>query len=249
MILRAVIIDDEKKGIDSLSILIQKFAEDVKVVAHTTQAADAIELIESYRPEIVFLDIQMPGMNGFEILEKLKQRNFCLVFTTAHEEYALKALKNNAVDYLLKPIGRDDLKLAMERIRERLSGSEPEKADYEKLLSQLYQNNRNKLLINSKTGIEYIDLRDICWIESKSNYTFIYLSASHKILTSRTLKELEVLLCQADHHFIRVHNSFIVNLNKVQRFLKVEDIIIMADGQQIPLSKSRKPEFFKWLNV
>src|SRR6218665_2377887 len=135
MILRAVIIDDEKKGIDSLSILIQKFAEDVKVVAHTTQAADAIELIESYRPEIVFLDIQMPGMNGFEILEKLKQRNFCLVFTTAHEEYALKALKNNAVDYLLKPIGRDDLKLAMERIRERLSGSEPEKADYEKLLS------------------------------------------------------------------------------------------------------------------
>jgi two-component system LytT family response regulator len=249
MILRAVIIDDEQKGIDSLNILIQKFADDVKVVAHTTHAAKAIDLIESYRPEIVFLDIQMPEMNGFEMLEKLVQRNFSLVFTTAYEEYALKALKNNAVDYLLKPIGRDDLKSAIARIRSRLSEPTGEKANYEKLLSQLNQNNRNKLLINSKKGMEYLDLEDICWIESKSNYTFIYLSASKKILTSRTLKELEELLCQEDQHFIRVHNSFIINLNKVLRFVKTGDMIIMADGQQIPLSKSRKPEFFKWLNV
>jgi two-component system, LytTR family, response regulator len=247
--LRAVIIDDEQKGIDALKMLIEQYTEDVRVVASATMASKAFELIENYAPEILFLDIHMPEMNGFELLEKLNRRNFNLVFTTAHEEYALKALKNNAMDYLLKPIDRQELRFAISKIKAKLSEPGQDSLAYNKLTTYLGQNNKNKLLINSKTGIESIDVNDIIFFESRSNYTCIYLTHSKSILTSKTLKEFEIQLCVDDKSFVRVHHSYIINLNKVQRFIKNEELIVMQDNQKVPLAKSRKQEFFKWLNV
>ncbi len=249
MTLRAIIIDDEELGINSLNILIQKFIDDIKVVATTTIASEACELIENYKPEIVFLDINMPEMNGFEVLDKLTWKNFSLIFTTAHREYALKALKNNAIDYLLKPIDYEDIIIAVNKIKGKMCSVEIEqnRVNYNKLLQEV--NQHNKILVNSKTSIETIELSDVVCLESKSNYTQIYLSGSKLTLVSKTLKEFETHLCTANLSFMRVHHSFIINLNKVARYIKLTDTIIMVDDQKIPLSKSRKGTFFEWLKI
>ncbi|MCW3109714.1 MAG: two component transcriptional regulator, LytTR family, partial [Segetibacter sp.] len=135
MRLRAIIIDDEQKGIDTLNLLIEMFIKEVKVVAHSTNATTSLALIENYKPEIVFLDINMPEMNGFELLEKLNWKDFNLIFTTAHQEYAIRAIKNNAIDYLLKPIDYEDLLLAVERIKKQLSSEvSVSKFNYSELL-------------------------------------------------------------------------------------------------------------------
>jgi len=250
MILRAIIIDDEQKGIDTLSLLIEMFIKDVKVVAQSTNAALSIELIENYKPEIVFLDINMPEMNGFELLEKLEWKDFNLIFTTAHHEYAIKAIKNNAIDYLLKPIDYEELLIAIERIKQQLNEIKAsERFNYNELLSIIQQSQKQKILINSRSGIESVDINEIVSIESDSNYTRISLVDSRTLLTSKTLKEFETQLCKPESSFMRVHHSFIVNLNKVSKYLKTTDIIIMNDDQNIPVAKSRKERFFKWLDI
>ncbi len=251
MLLRAVIIDDEQKGINTLKILIEKHIEGVKVVAECTKATDGIDTIENYKPEIVFLDINMPEMDGFELLEKLSWKNFNLVFTTAHQEYALKALKINAIDYLLKPIDHKELQFAVNKIKSQLvdNKTNSNEYDYDKLISTINQYQRKKIVINSKTGIESIDLPEIIFFEALSNYTQISLNNSRSILTSKILKEFETQLCNSDQNFMRVHNSYVINLHKVSRYLKEEEIIIMANNQKIPLAKSRKDAFYEWLNL
>lgn len=250
MRLRAIIIDDEQTGIETLKFLIEKYITDVKIVAQTTIASEAIELIENYMPEIVFLDISMPEMDGFELLEKLSWKNFHLVFTTAHQEYGLKALKNGAFDYLLKPIDHKDLKLAVEKIKIKLATEKnilPE-MDFTPL-NELQQLPTNKLAVTSKQGVEYVELTDIISLESRSNYTLIYLNNDKTLLTPKTLKEFETQLCGNNLQYIRVHNSFIINLHKVLRYIKDNDDIIMTNNQKIPLSKSRREVFFKWLQI
>lgn len=250
MILRAIIVDDEQKGIDTLSLLIEMFVKDVKVVATSTDAFGAIELIENYKPEVVFLDINMPEMNGFELLEKISWKDFNLIFTTAHQEFAIRAIKNNAIDYLLKPIDHEDLSLAIERIKLQLNNSHvTDKFNYNELLGIIQQSQKNRLLINSRSGIETIEMNDIVCLESQSNYTKIYLADSRTLLTSKTLKEFENQLCLPELSFMRVHHSFIVNLNRVSKYLKTTDNIVLNDDLQVPVAKSRKDVFFKWLNI
>lgn len=250
MNLRAILIDDEQKGIDSLTLLLEMYVKEVKIVATSRNAAESIELIENYKPEIVFLDINMPEMNGFELLEQLRWKDFNLVFITAHQEYALKAIKNNAIDYLLKPVDYEDLLLSIGRIQQKLrSDSRQEKFNYNELISAIQQSKRQRILINSRAGIETIELNDIVCLESQSNYTKIYLSDSRHLVTTKTLKEFEVHLCKPDSSFMRVHHSFIVNLNKISKFMKNSDDIVMLDEHRVPLAKSRKDSFFRWLNL
>lgn len=247
MLLRAIIIDDEQKGINTLKILIDKFIENVKVVAESVKASEGVILIENYKPEIVFLDINMPEMNGFELLEKLTWKKFNLVFTTAHQEYGLKALKNNAIDYLLKPIDYKDLQFAVNKIKLNTAGTFD--IEYNTLINSINQNKKKKIIVNSKFGVVSIETKDIVCLESKSNYTQLYLNDSQTILSSKTLKEFDVQLCQPDIHFMRVHNSFVINLHKVLRYLKEPETIVMSNNQTIPLAKSRKDSFFEWLNI
>lgn len=251
MLLRAVIIDDEQKGINTLNILIEKHIEGLKVVATSSKAIDGVDLIENYKPEIVFLDINMPEMDGFELLEKLKWKNFNLVFTTAHQEHALRALKINAIDYLLKPIDYKELQFAVNKIKEHIATNSvaQNEFDYDKLISTINQYQRKKIIINSKSGVESIDLPEIVFMEALSNYTHIHLADSSTVLTSKTLKEFDVQLCLSNQNFMRVHNSYIINLHKVLRYLKDEETIMLVTNQKIPLAKSRKDEFFEWLNV
>lgn len=248
--LRAILIDDEKKGISALKLLMEKFIPEVKIIAECLKAADAIPLIENDKPEIVFLDIDMPGMNGFEMLEKLTWKNFNLVFTTAHQEYGLKALKNNAIDYLLKPISHKDLILTVERIKEKLNQQTVTlKFDYSELLQTINSTSKSRLLINSMSGVEYIDVDDLLYLESQSNYTKIMVAYGSEVITRKTLKEFENQLCVSEIDFMRVHNSYIINLNKVARYLKSSDEIVLTGELKIPLSKAKREVFFKWMNL
>lgn len=249
MLLRSIIIDDEQNGINALKALIDVYIKDVKIVAETTKASEAIELIENYKPEIVFLDINMPEMTGFELLEKLTWRKFSLVFITAHQEYALKALKNNAVDYILKPIDYEELQSAINKIKNQ-AVTKDSLTQYTKLLHELDDYNyKNKILVNLKSGIEAVDLNDIIYLESKSNYTQLYLANSKVILTSKTLKEFEDQLCAASLNFLRVHKSYIINLKKVTKYLKAEEQIVLDETEKVPLSRSRKDVFYAWMGI
>jgi len=251
MQLRAIIVDDEQKGIDSLNLLIDFFIKEVKVVATSNNASAAIELIENYKPEIVFLDINMPEMNGFELLEKLQWKDFNLIFTTAHQEYALRALKNEAIDYLLKPIDHEDLKTAVARVVSQItnSGEAVTKFNYNELLKTLQSIKKQHIIVNSRSGIESIDSNEILFLESQSNYTKLFLKNSREVLTSKTLKDFESQLCEGDYKFMRVHHSYIVNLNFVARYIKTSEIIVLSNEQKIPLAKSKRDSFFEWMNV
>lgn len=251
MILRAIIVDDEFKGISTLKTLIEEHVTDVKVIAETTDALEAIRMIEDYKPEIVFLDINMPGMDGFDLLERLNWKTFNLVFTTAHQEYALKALKHNAIDYILKPIDHEEVELAVRKIRKIRTDSEAELplSNYTRFFQDLNALKKNKIAVSLKTGIEAISINEIMYLESKSNYTRLYLTNDTVVFTSsKTLKEFDNMLCNKSFNFMRVHYSFIINLQKVTRYLKSEEVIVLNGDQKIPLSKSKKDLFYSWLN-
>ena len=246
--MRAIIIDDEQSGIDTLSTIIEMHIEEVKVVAHSTDAETGIQLIENYKPEIVFLDVNMPKMDGFQLLERLTWKEFNLIFITAHQEYALKAIKNNAIDYLLKPIDYEDLQNTIGRIKQKDLGAE-QKFNYNELHGIVQQSQKNRILINLRSGIEYININDIIYLESQSNYTKIFLLDAQELLTSKGLKEFESRLCSPDLTFMRVHHSFIINLQCVSKYLTASETIVLKDDSQIPLAKSKKESFLKWLKV
>jgi len=245
--LRAIIIDDEKKGINSLRLLLEKYADGVKLVAETTDPVEGITLIEDYRPEIVFLDIRMPNLSGFELLERLTYRDFSLIFTTAHQEFAIKAIKNEALDYLLKPIDHLDLLNAIERARKKRASGGMD--DYKKLLEQIGPTRSQKISLPGREKVEYVNISDIVRLESDSNYTSVYTLKSEKILVSKTIGDFEDQLCTDEHQFMRVHQSHIINLRYVKKFLKEEGEIVLVNDHQTPLSKNKKEGFMKWLGV
>jgi two-component system LytT family response regulator len=245
-ILRAIIIDDEKSGVNSLRLLIERFIPDVKVVATATKPEQGIELIEDYRPEIVFLDIKMPGLNGFELLDRLTFRGFNLIFTTAYQEYAVKAIKSNALDYLLKPIDIEDLEKTIERVR--LKGN-TDWDKYKKILAELGSMKAIKILLPGRDKVEYVNVNDIVRLESISNYTIVHILKADKITVAKPIIDFENQLCNSEFNFMRVHRSHIINLHYVQKFLKEDSVIVLADKHSAPLSKNKKEEFMKWLNV
>lgn len=246
---RALIIDDEKNGINSLRLVIEKFIENVKVVAETTDALEGIELIEDYKPDIVFLDVQMPKYNGFEVLEKLKYRGFHLIFTTAYEEYAVKAMRENAVDYLLKPIDADDLKEAIEKVERKVREKE-QPLNIGELLERISMLNQRKIPFNTKERLEFIDKEDILRLESDSNYTLVYTTNGDKIMVSKNIGEYETMLCTKEHRFMRVHQSHIVNLIHVKRYIPENGGQLILEGDvELPISKNKKDEFLNWLGL
>ncbi|HWY12073.1 MAG TPA: LytTR family DNA-binding domain-containing protein [Bacteroidia bacterium] len=246
--LRAIIIDDEQQGINNIKLLISKFIKNVKVVAETRKALKGIELIEDYRPEIVFLDIKMPHMSGFELLQKLKFKEFSLIFITAHEEFGLQAIKNNALDYLLKPIDIEDLRIAINRAKEKLDKKEI-LPDLQEFFLELNSGNQNKIHFNTKDRIEYISKNDIIRLESDSNYTYVYSVGGKKLCISKTIGHYEALLCLDDNNFMRVHNSHIVNLNHVTKFIKNPGTIITTENYEVPISQNKRDDFTNWLNI
>ncbi len=234
--LRAVIIDDELIGINTLKVLIEKNTQGVKVVAIATEPEKGIELIEDYKPDIVFLDINMPRINGFELLETIKFKDFKLVFTTAYQEHAIKAIKKKAFDYILKPIHIEELKICIDGILDSL-GKKPEAP----------KNHQQQIIeLSVKNGIIFIKQQDIIRLEADRSYTIFYLADGIKHVASKCLKEFEAFL--DPHLFYRCHPSHIINLSKVVRIISDDGLFVqMSDASKTELLKRNKQEFLEKL--
>lgn len=247
--LHAVIIDDEANGVRSLELLIQKFVPDVKVISSTTNSVEGIDIINNFRPDIVFLDINMPVLNGFQLLDNVEYKNFCLIFTTAHREYGLKALKRSATDYLLKPVDIEELKMAVSRVKKKIATNQP-LPDITDLLQELSSLEKIKISLPGKFFIEYVSPASIIYIEAHSNTSRVSLSGEVNFEATKPLKDFESILCKSGSYFMRIHNSFIINLHHVVRYLREDGgYVVMKGKKTIPISKNKKDTFLKAINL
>lgn len=242
--LKAVIVDDEPKAIQSLNWELSNFSEDIQVVKTFSDPEKAILYLEENQPDCLFLDIQMPTMDGFQFLEKLPQKDFAVVITTAYDEYAIKALKKDAVDYLLKPIDSDDLADTLKKIKRFKKRIDTDVIE-EILINFTNNNNKKKVTINTDGKLLFLNVDDIVFVESDGNYSTIYMVDRQKILVTKKLKEVNSLLPQ--HLFFRIHNSYIISLGKIKEFIKTEGYVIMDSNHKIPVARQRKSEFLEKL--
>jgi two-component system LytT family response regulator len=247
--IHAVIIDDEMNGVKSLELLLTKFIPDVKVVATCTDARDGIEIINNYRPDVVFLDINMPALNGFDLIEKLTFREFHLVFSTAYQEYALRALKLNATDYLLKPIDIEELKATIERIRTNIEDKK-RWPDMYATLKEMAEIRNMRIPLAAKGNITYVTADQVLYIEANSNQSVVTLAGGEQENVSSSLKDYEAQLCKPGQQFMRIHNSFIVNLHYVTRYIREDGgYVVMQGKKSIPISKHKKDEFLAYIDL
>ncbi len=244
----SIIIDDEQHCIESLSNLLHdEFSDKIELSGTATTVEEGINLMGNEGPDLVFLDVQIGDKTAFDLLRELNEINFQIIFTTAFEKYAIQAIKFSALDYLLKPINKDDLELALNKLSEiskKLTSSK-----LEALLFNLERKNDRfkKIIVPTNTGFEFLDVADIMRCESHINYTALYLKENKKLLVAKTLKEFEEML--SEYHFFRVHNSHLVNLACVKSYHKGKGgSVILADGTEIEVSTRRKDDFLKQLS-
>jgi two-component system LytT family response regulator len=244
--IKAVLIDDEAHCLDSLSILIQKLCPDVQILVQCLSAKQGLEATAKYKPDLVFLDVEMPSMNGFEFLEQFKEIPFSVIFTTAYDKYAIKAIRFSALDYLLKPIDPKELVAAIRKVEAH--NHQPTREQFHLLLDRI-QNKENaltKIAVPIAEGFELIKADDIITCEADNNYTYLHLKSKRKIIACRTLKEIEEQM-ESFPSFIRVHNSYIVNLNEVTKYIRGDGgYLTMSDGSMVDVSRSRKTALLKF---
>jgi two-component system LytT family response regulator len=246
--LRSIIVDDEFKSRESLKALIEKFCENIEVSALCQNGDEALAAIETVKPDVIFLDIQLQRETGFEILERLDKIEFEIVFTTAFSEFAVKAFKFAAIDYLLKPVDINELRQAIEKARKRILGSISER------VAELAQNLRgtsfrhSRLAIPASDGLAFINVTEILYCEASGNYTNIYMDDNRKFVVSRTLKEYDDLL--EEHDFFRIHNSFLINLNAIKRYIRGDGgQVVMLNDKALDVSKLKKKGFLEKIKM
>jgi two-component system LytT family response regulator len=243
--LSAILVDDEESNVSSLKEKILRHCKELHIAALCYNAADAIEAINSLQPDIVFLDIEMPVMNGFLLLQNLTFKNFELIFTTAYDHYAIKAIRFSALDYLVKPIEIEELKNAVNRaIEKRSNVTSAQQLDI--FLENLPErkNSFQKIAIPTTDGLQFIKIHDILYLEANMNYTYVILSDSKKFIVCQTLKIFEDML-PADT-FIRIHNSYIINKNFAEKYIRGEGgQVVLSNGVTLDVSKRKKTDFLK----
>jgi two-component system LytT family response regulator len=245
--LNAVIIDDEEHCIKTLAWTLDQYcSNDVEVTGKYNNPEEGLAAIKNSPPDIVFLDVEMPGLNGIELLERLGMIRFEVIFTTAYDFYAIKAIKLNALDYLLKPIDKDELAEAVNRVKaKRAAMPDAQSANGGKSQKQT---GINKIALSTLAGLQFIHPDDIVRIEGESNYCNFFLKDKKKILLSKKLGDAEALL-KDNQFFFRAHKSHIINLKYVDKYVRGEGgEIIMQDGTSITLSRSKKEEFLKFFS-
>lgn len=246
--MRTIIVDDEKLSRSVLKLLLEKHCPAVEIVAVCTDGLSALDAIKKYQPDLLFLDVEMPGLNGFEVLQACKDASFSTIVTTSYDHYALDAIRHNALDYLMKPIMKEDLGEAVDRaMQKRASKKAPVTGRTDMLMDVLHQHlyPGERLALPSPEGLRIILVKDILYCMADDVNTKIYLQqAEGHSLVCRSLKEVEGLL--KNKGFFRVHNSYVVNLNYMERYIKGDGgEIIMSNGNCIPVSRNRKQEFME----
>lgn len=244
--IHALIVDDEEKAGRILTALLEKNCPDVKIIKSVQNAMDAYFYIKEQHPDLVFLDIQMPFMDGFDLLNKLGEINFEVIFTTAFNQYAIQAIRFSALDYLLKPIDEIELTNAVQRFQSNRKTSEQTGLQYQNLVHNLTVQNNDEftLAINGNTGMQFIKISEIIRLEGDRNYSLFYLSGNRKHLSSKTLKEYEEIL--SDKGFLRIHKSHLVNSSFVE-LLTPDGIVVMKDKSEVEVSRRRLPDIRKAL--
>ncbi len=252
--IRAVIVDDENHCIQTLRYELARHCPNVELIADAVSGEDALQKIQTLKPDLVFLDIEMPGMSGFELLRRLSPIAFEVIFVTAYDQYAIQAFRYAALDYLLKPVVSDQLKEAVARVVGQLAQS-PSKGDphgeQARQLDAFLQNLRGglkspRIALPSGRGMDFVNTEDILYCCAESNYTHLRMHDGKKYTCAKTLKDIEHLL--EGLSFFRIHQSYLINMQHVQRYLRDDGgYVIMSDGFKIPIAKRRKEEFMALL--
>ena len=242
---KVLIIDDENRTRDFVKKMIDSFQLDLEVFTDGENVETGIEAINRIQPDIVFLDIQMPDGTGFDVLNSIETKKFEVIFITAYQEYAIKAIKFSALDYILKPIDAEELHSAILTAIDSVDFKK-EDSQYEALENNIQPGNRRKLVLKTQECVYIVDLMEIIRCEADKNYTFFFLNNGKKILVSRTLKDFETML--NGYGFFRIQQSHLINLDYLDRYDKHQGgAIIMKDGSALPLSPAKKDQFFKLL--
>lgn len=247
--IKVVIAEDEPLNINILKKILEKHCDDVEVVGTATSVKKAIEVIQETEPDVLFLDIEMPPHKGFEVLENFPEINFEVIFITAHEEYALQAIKFAALDYLLKPINIQEVQAALKKVNLKRRTNPGQSNELAAILKEYLRDKEqtfSKIVIPSNDGYNVIDLTNIVYCEACDSYTKIHTDEPKVHLISKPLKEYDELL--SDKGFYRVHKSFLVNVNHIRKIIKgIGAAVIMSDKTNIPISMRKKDEFFQSL--
>lgn len=244
--LRAIIVEDEPLSRKLFETMLNTFGN-VDVVASADSVSSGFDAILSFKPDLVFLDIEMNNETAFDLLEKFPKITFDIIFTTAHEHYALKAIKFSAIDYLLKPIDLNDLHSAIEKVENRKFKDNITK-NLEVLMHNIKsQQHEQQIALATSEGLIFVNVADIVLCISDGPYTTFHLKKGDNIMTSRNLKEYEELL--SEHRFFRIHKSYLVNLNEIKRYIRGEGgQVVMSNGITVDVSKRRKESFLSTLS-
>ena len=240
--LKAIIVDDEQSGREMLELLLKPYQQEIDIAAICEGAEPALKAIEEHQPDVVFLDIEMPSINAFEMLKRVKEISFDVIFITAHNHYAIHAIELSAFAYLLKPVDQKKFNAAIQKFLEKKK--RPDAEQLQLLLQHVATDKPEKIAVPTSEGLLFIFIANIIRCEADKNYTLIILQDKKKILVSKTLKEFEILL--EPHGFMRIHHSHLVNLKHVEKYVRGEGgYVIMSDGQSMDISRSKKEEFLK----
>lgn len=246
MTYKVIIIDDEGRTRSMLNKMVSQTNFSLEVVGEADGVESGLLAIQKHEPDIVLLDIQMPDGSGFDLLDRLKNRNFEIIFITAHQEFAIRAIKFSALDYILKPVEIEELESALENAIDAIQTKSDLSVRYDTLVNNLKHNNK-RIVIRTKSSMYVFDVKDIVHCQSDRNYTYFHLSDGRKVFTSRTLKDYEDTLCLPD--FIRCHRSHIININYLERYDRGDGgTIVMKDGTEIPLSRLSRERFLDILD-
>jgi two-component system LytT family response regulator len=245
--IKAILIDDEWNSLQNLQQKLKEFCPDVSVAAATQNPEEAIQLIQQHRPDVIFLDIEMPKMSGFRMLEQLGTVESEIIFTTAYNHYAIDAIRMSAFDYLTKPIAIADLQKAIERLSKKNRYFSKERIDILKQSFTDSKSQEDKITLTSAEGMDFIPVKNILRIESSSNYSKIFFTDGKQKTVTRLLKDFESMLLP--YHFYRIHNSHLINLKYIQKYIRGEGgQVIMQNGDSIDVSRRKKEEFIKMIS-
>lgn len=244
--LKTIIVDDNYNSLQNLQQKIAEFCPDLQVAATSQLPEEAIALIRQHSPDLLFLDIEMPRMNGFRMLDELEQYDFDVVFTTAYNHYAIDAIRISAFDYLTKPIAIKDLQNTVERLIETHTLQTKQKFE---LLRQSFTDSKSqedRIAVPTGDGLEFLPIKNILRLESSSNYSKIFLTDGKNMVVTRLLKDFESLL--EPYQFYRVHHSHLVNLRHIKKYIRGDGgQVIMHNGDVIDVARRKKEEFLKLL--
>jgi two-component system LytT family response regulator len=239
--INAIIIDDEERARNTLSSLLLNYCPEITVLATCANVPDGVLAINKHKPDVVFLDIEMPDYNGFELLGFFREIDFDIIFVTAYSEYAIKAFEISAVDYILKPIDIDQLKNSVEKLKQKKLHSQMQ--EQIELLKESYKGDDiRKIALSMSNGLTFVEIADIVLLEADGAYTTFYLKDGQKILVSKKLKFYEDILSNRSF-FFRTHRSYFVNVNYIKKYSRSDNAILMDNDFSITISRDRKQEF------